>query len=119
MFLQKNKKTPQGVKDIVKRLEELSQEIEGLGKKVLELENQAKRIKQIGLVRYDAFSGAGGKQSFSIAILDEDGNGAVLTSLYRDDKSRIFTKPILVGKSEYSLSSEEKEAIKRAFGHYG
>lgn len=119
MFFRKDKKQPESIKGISKQLEKLGLELKDLGKRVSELENKTERIKQIRLVRYDAFSGAGGKQSFSIAILDEDGSGVALTSLYRDDKSRVFAKPIEKGKSEYPLSDEEKKAIKMAFGHHG
>jgi len=74
MFLKKNKKIPHSAKDTAKQLERLSRELERLAKRVSELEKKTELIKRIGLVRYDAFSGAGGKQSFSIAILDQDGN---------------------------------------------
>jgi hypothetical protein len=74
----------------------------------------AKRF--IGLVRYDAFDDIGGDQSFSLAVYDDDGNGAVLTSQVGRADSRIFGKELRNGQSKLGLSDEEAEAIARAVG---
>ncbi len=72
-------------------------------------------VQRIGIVRYNAFDQTGGEQSFSIAILDEAGNGIVLTGLYGRSSSTTFAKPIHKKQSKYPLSTEEQEAIERAF----
>lgn len=72
-------------------------------------------IQRIGILRYNAFDQTGGDQSFSIALLDEAGNGIVLTSLYGRSSSTTFAKPIHSKQSKYPLSNEEQEAIERAF----
>lgn len=74
----------------------------------------AKAFQKVGLVRYNPFKDVGGDQSFSIALLDFNNDGFVITSLYSREGNRIYAKPINNGKSEYSLSEEEKEAIERA-----
>jgi len=56
----------------------------------------------------------GGDQSFSLALLDEENNGVVITSLYSKGGNRIYAKPIIQEKSEYYLSKEEIEAIQKA-----
>lgn len=101
----------------------LKKELNGLGKRTRKTEKylQAleprlqKSLKNVGLVRFDSFEGVGGKQSFSAAFLDENKNGAVISSLYGRDFNRIYAKPVEGGVSSYSLSQEEKEAIKKAY----
>ena len=72
-------------------------------------------IQRAGMIRYNAFDQMGGDQSYSIALLDEDGDGFVLTGLYGRNASTTFAKPIKAKQSKYALSDEEKEAIERAF----
>lgn len=79
------------------------------------LERQLKYcVQNIGLVRYNAFPDAAGDLSFALALLDENGDGVVLSSLYGRNESRIYGKPILRGTSTYHISKEEKAAIGRA-----
>ena len=69
-----------------------------------------------GLVRYDAFEDIGGGQSFSAALLDEGGNGVVLTSIHGRGESRTYGKAVRGGTSEHTLSPEEQQAIAQARG---
>ncbi len=71
-------------------------------------------VRHVGLVRYDAFEDVGGRLSFSCALLDDAGNGVVLTSINGRQDARVYAKPILGGKSSYHLSVEEDEAIRQA-----
>lgn len=70
-------------------------------------------VKQIAVVRFNPFQDAGGDQSFSMALLDRDGNGAVLSSLYSREGVRVYAKPIAGGKSTYQLTTEEQEVMKK------
>lgn len=70
----------------------------------------------VGLVRYNALEEQGGDLSFSLAILDEQQNGLVLSSLYGRQQSYAYAKPLTKGTSDYSLSDQEKEAIALASG---
>jgi hypothetical protein len=72
-------------------------------------------IQKVGVVRYNAFDQMGGDQSYSIALLDENGDGLIMTGLYGRSASTTFSKPIHDRQSKYALSNEEKEAIERAF----
>ena len=56
----------------------------------------------------------GSDQSFSVALLNSEDSGIVITSHYGKDMQRVYAKPIKNGKGEYSLSAEEEEAIKKA-----
>lgn len=68
-------------------------------------------IQKIGMVRYNPFADDGGNLSFSIALLDEHQNGVVITSMHGRESNRIYAKPIKQGKSEFTLTQEEQQAI--------
>ena len=68
-------------------------------------------IKKVGMVRYSAFKDTGSDLSFAIALLDRDDNGVVLNGIYGSESSNIYAKPVTNGKSTYTISEEEKQAI--------
>ena len=72
----------------------------------------ARAITGFSLVRYDAFDEASGQQSVSIALLDGNGEGVVLSSLVRRDTARMYAR--LVGDDGSDLSPEEREAVRIA-----
>lgn len=76
--------------------------------------NLEKCIQKIGIVRYNAFKDVGSDLSFTLAMLDEENDGIVLNGIYARDTSNIYAKPIENGKSSYTLSEEEEQAIKKA-----
>ena len=71
-------------------------------------------IQKIGIVRYNAFKDTGSDLSFALAMLDENNNGVVLNGIYSREMSNIYAKPVQNGKSNYTISEEEKEAIQKA-----
>ena len=71
-------------------------------------------LQRVGLVRYQAYHDVGGDHSFSLALLDTEGAGVVINSLYHRDRCRIYAKPVLGWGSPLTLTEEEAEAIKRA-----
>ena len=71
-------------------------------------------VRHVGLVRYDAFEDVGGRLSFSCALLDDRGNGVVVTSINGRQDTRVYAKPVNDAKSAYNLSVEEEEAIRQA-----
>lgn len=71
-------------------------------------------IQKVGMVRYNAFDDMGSDLSYSIALLDENDNGCVLSSLYGRNDSSTYGKPVINGKSSYELSIEEIQAIDKA-----
>lgn len=68
-------------------------------------------IQKFGLVRYDAFEDMGGRLSFSAALLDDHGDGVVITSINGRTETRTYAKPIKALSSEHNLSEEERHAI--------
>ncbi len=68
-------------------------------------------IRGTGLVRFDAYDDMGGSMSFSIAFVDEDGDGIVITALNGRSDSRMYAKPVERGESIFRLSDEERRAL--------
>jgi hypothetical protein len=73
-----------------------------------------KSIRGLETIRFNPFPDQGSNQSFAIGMLNEEGDGLVISSLYSRERMSVFAKPIKDGKSEYELSTEEKEALKKA-----
>lgn len=73
-----------------------------------------KCIQKMGMVRYNAFRDVGSDLSFSLALLDENNDGVVLNGIYAREMSNIYAKPIKNGKSTYTVSEEEQQAIEQA-----
>jgi hypothetical protein len=71
-------------------------------------------IKKVGLVRFSPYSGTGGNQSFTLALLNEKDTGVILLSLHSREGTRIYIKPVLNGESSLELSKEEKQAVLEA-----
>ena len=75
----------------------------------------AAHLQRIGIVRFNPFSDTGGSQSFTIALLDKEDSGVVMTSLYARTGNRWYIKYIKGGSGQDAeLSKEEKTAIKNA-----
>jgi hypothetical protein len=66
------------------------------------------------LVRYDAYGELSGHQSASLALLDAERNGVVLSSITHRDTARLYCKQVVDGRGEHLLSPEEDEAVRRA-----
>ena len=66
------------------------------------------------LIRYDAYGEMSGRQSTSIALLDANRSGLILSSIHHRDQARLYAKEVREGRPELELSPEEDEAIRRA-----
>ena len=75
-----------------------------------------KTISGVETIRFNPFKGdgSGGNQSFATAFLNEEKNGVIISSMYGRERMSIFCKPIKNSISEYELTAEEKEAMKKA-----
>lgn len=72
----------------------------------------SKNIAGFGLIRFNPFADSGSNQSFSLALLDNELNGVVITSLHGRNGTRVYSKPVKLGdKDQFELSEEEKQAI--------
>ena len=102
MELEKN------ISDLEKAKEEIKEELVVVNQKL------KKSIRGIETIRFNPFSDQGSNQSFAIGMLNEDKDGVVISSLYSRERMSIFAKPIKGGKSEFELTTEEKEALRKA-----
>ncbi len=71
-------------------------------------------ISHRALVRYDAYNELSGRQSMSIALLDDERSGIVLSCIHHRDQARVYGKQVREGRSELELSPEEAEAVRLA-----
>jgi hypothetical protein len=71
-------------------------------------------ISHSAVIRYDAYNEMSGRQSSSIALLDDTGTGVVMSSILHREQARLYVKGVKEGKSEFELSPEETEAIQTA-----
>ena len=76
-------------------------------------------LQRFGLVRYDAFEEMGGRLSFSAALLDDHGDGVLITSINGRTETRTYAKAVKQLTSDHNLSEEEREAIAAAMAGYG
>jgi len=72
------------------------------------------RIAHRALVRYDAYNELSGQQSMSIALLDDERSGIVLSCIHHRDQARVYGKQVHGGRGELELSPEEAEAVRLA-----
>ena len=68
-------------------------------------------IQNVGIVRYDAYGDVSGAQSFSVALLDANHNGVVISGLLGRNDGRCYGKPVTAGNTEQTLSDEEASAL--------
>ena len=79
----------------------------------LKAEN-AQALRHVAVIRYDAFTDTGGQLSWSLALLDDNGSGVVVTSIQGRNESRTYAKNVAAWASETQLSPEEEDAIANA-----
>ncbi len=102
-----------------RRVEDLGAELERVAKALSGRMTAAEErldgsVSGSAVVRYDAFNESTGRQSSSVALLDERGNGVVLSAILQREQARVYAKPVSDGRSELELSPEETEALRLA-----
>jgi len=110
----KKSNEPKNLKELLVQFKKVKEDLKKTSKEVESLKNNIQlTIQKVGITRFTPFKETGGNQSFSIALLDKNNDGVVITSIYSKERSRIFAKPIENGQSTYKLSQEEEEAIQK------
>ena len=95
----------------------LPTDLQGLRAEVERLRTESRgSLRHLAVVRYDAFGDMGGRLSWSMALLDESGNGLVLTSIHGRSDARTYAKDIAAWAGVMALSPEEEEAVSQAKG---
>jgi hypothetical protein len=100
----------------IRRIDDMGQRVDGVAaanQKIAEIGRLA--LQKFHLVRYDAFDDMGGRLSFSAAVLDDHGDGVVITSINGRTETRTYAKPVRNLESDHNLSEEERAAIAGAF----
>jgi hypothetical protein len=97
------------------KVDAVSREVDELGARAAVVEAAQRRsFQRIGLVRFNPFDDTGGNQSFALALLDQAGDGIVISSLHARAGTRVYGKAVAKGTSESNLSAEESEALRLA-----
>jgi len=114
-FLNKNTKEPKNLKEVLSYFKELENNFKKISEELEKIKKESKfSVQKIGIIRFNPFENVGSDQSFSVALLNGENNGIVITSLYNRDGNRIYGKPIKNGGSSYPLSREELTAIEKS-----
>ena len=93
----------------------LPEDVLGLRQEVAALRAEGRdALRHLAAVRYDAFGDMGGHLSWSVALLDDGGNGVVLTSIHGRSEARTYAKSIAGWRCDQQLSPEEAEAVEAA-----
>ena len=96
-------------------VDNLPEDVVGLRQEVAALRAEAAgAIRHLGIVRYDAFGDVGGRLSWSLALLDDGGNGVVLTAIHGRSEARSYAKSIAGWSCDQPMSPEEEDAVKSA-----
>lgn len=97
----------------IKELDKDIQDLFGISNQIHDLAK--KSVHKVGVIRFNPFKDLGGDQSFSVALLDGENSGVVISSLHTREGNRVYSKPVEKGKAvKYPLTDEEQEAIKKA-----
>jgi uncharacterized protein YlxW (UPF0749 family) len=97
----KASRLPTDVRGLRGEVEALRQEVAGA-------------VRRLAVVRYDAFGDMGGRLSWSMAVLDDGGNGVVVTSIHGRSDARTYAKNVVQWSGDQQLSPEEADAIQQA-----
>lgn len=97
------------------RADALPEDVLGLRQEVAALAAESEAaLRHLAVVRYDAFGDVGGHLSWSLALLDDSGSGAVITSIHGRNTARTYAKNVVDWSSDQQLSPEEEAAISSA-----
>jgi len=114
-FSKKAKEDPKDLKEVIDYLRKIENNMSELSRELENLKEASKfSVQKAGIVRFSPYKEVGGDQSFSIALLDANNSGIVISSLFSRMDNRVYGKPIVNGQSKYLLSEEEKQAIEKA-----
>lgn len=98
-----------------KKINQLDQKQKEIDQHLILIDDKlSKTIRNVKSIRFNPFDDAGGNQSFAISMINDNGDGIILSSLYARDRMSIFAKPIENYKSEFELTKEEKMVLERS-----
>lgn len=108
------------LKDYYDKVDDLSKTVNDTSDAVLmsrltNCENDSNiSLKKVGIVNFDAFDDVTGKLSFSLALLNNNNDGIILTSLYGHNSCNTYLRDVVSGETPIKLLDEEKQALEKA-----
>jgi hypothetical protein len=97
------------------RIDDLHRAVDEVAAGLVRVDRRAdESVRNVSIVRYDAYEDAGGNQSASLAVLDSQRTGVVVSAIQGRDYARIYMKELDRGRPSVALSPEEAEAVERA-----
>jgi len=111
-----------GKGNLIKIIESVVDSTKGNTKKLKDLEKQLSdfqqegtyHVQKVALVRFNPFDEMGGDYSFSLALLDGNNTGFIITGLHTRERTRVYIKDVKKGKVNMELSKEERKALDKA-----
>lgn len=99
----------------IERIDALARQADDLSRRLPPVEQRSMAaVQRVGIVRFNPYADTGGQQSFSLAMLDGQLTGYVLTSLHSRQQTRVYLKQVVGGQSDTPLSDEESQALRQA-----
>jgi hypothetical protein len=103
------------LEDCIKKIEELDIRLQKTDSRLTPIEDKLRdSLDRIELMRFRAFEDVGSDISFALTLLNQEGDGVVISAIHNRDESRVYGKPVKGGNSTYSLTEEEKTVILKA-----
>lgn len=100
LFIAKSENNQRGLEELKKSLEN-------------EIKENKHHLQKVGFKRFNPFTDTGGNQSFTLTLLDEIGDGVVISSLHSRENTRVYAKSVSKGEpDDQVLSKEELQLIK-------
>ncbi|MDQ1911177.1 DUF4446 family protein [Paenibacillus sp. GD4] len=101
--------------DLQNRCNDQSKRMDLQEQTILAMQQRMQKMKSnIAIQRYNAFAESGSDLSFSLALVDDEMDGLILSGIHNRDHTFVYAKPVEQGQSKYTLSPEEKEVLTRS-----
>ncbi|MEN9582785.1 MAG: hypothetical protein RL641_739 [Candidatus Parcubacteria bacterium] len=104
----------EGIVSIDKKLLAMENNEEMLAEAIENLDKRLRSsIRSVEMTRFNPFEDQGGNHSFAISMVNERGDGVVISSLYSRERMSVFAKHIKKGKSDIDLTEEEQDVLSK------
>lgn len=101
--------------DILRRVRTLETQNEIASPRMERMEEVSRTsVQKVGFSRFNPFQDTGGDNSFTLALLDNEDNGVIISSLYMRGGTRLYAKQIERGTPKHPLSDEEQKVLEEA-----